>query len=291
MFSNVRRTKRSAFTLIELLVVIAIIAILAAILFPVFAQAREKARGASCLSNIKQATLGGMMYIQDYDEVTPVVDYIEPYTTKSGAKEILDITYPRLVEPYTKNYQIFRCPSNSKDPFNIWSGGSWWANYTLWPSYGYNYHYLAPCLDYAVDPCATNLTHNSITGAPVSVAAIGQPAATVLLVDSKTVGGSAGYYSSYTAESPAALTAAGFWAWGNGGWGAGSFGDDPAYGPVTYTGDFSPRHTQGGNVAFCDGHVKWLTPGRLAAGTNWHTGINNTDVTVIDQSQYLWDLQ
>lgn len=69
---NLNRTQKSSgFTLIELLVVIAIIAILAAILFPVFAQARDKARGASCLSNIKQLTLGMMMYSQDYDETFP----------------------------------------------------------------------------------------------------------------------------------------------------------------------------------------------------------------------------
>src|SRR5438128_2166045 len=67
----VKRDKRAGFTLIELLVVIAIIAILAAILFPVFAQAREKARQATCLSNFKQIGLGVMMYVQDWDETYP----------------------------------------------------------------------------------------------------------------------------------------------------------------------------------------------------------------------------
>ena len=73
---NANRSHRNAFTLIELLVVIAIIAILAAILFPVFAQAREKARSASCLSNEKQIGLGLMMYTQDYDETYPTAYFL-----------------------------------------------------------------------------------------------------------------------------------------------------------------------------------------------------------------------
>jgi prepilin-type N-terminal cleavage/methylation domain-containing protein len=71
------RTK-SGFTLIELLVVIAIIAILAAILFPVFAQAREKARATACLSNLKQLALGWLMYSQDYDEAYPMSAQLDP---------------------------------------------------------------------------------------------------------------------------------------------------------------------------------------------------------------------
>ena len=89
---------RKGFTLIELLVVIAIIAILAAILFPVFARAREKARQTSCLSNLKQLSLGAQMYSQDYDEE------VMPCHT--------DATYWNLlIEPYVKNTQLFQCPS------------------------------------------------------------------------------------------------------------------------------------------------------------------------------------
>jgi len=96
------RTSRG-FTLIELLVVIAIIAILAAILFPVFARAREKARQTSCLSNLKQIGLGIMMYTQDYDEVLP------PGSCQPTPGWYMH--WQIVIEPYLKNDQIFFCPS------------------------------------------------------------------------------------------------------------------------------------------------------------------------------------
>jgi len=95
---TVRDQKRRAFTLIELLVVIAIIAILAAILFPVFAQAREKARGISCLSNLKQAGLALSMYTQDYGETTL------PQRTGAGYWYV-------TIQPYLKNWAMMMCPS------------------------------------------------------------------------------------------------------------------------------------------------------------------------------------
>ena len=102
-----RHQKKKAFTLIELLVVIAIIAILAAILFPVFARAREKARQASCQSNLKEIALAELMYAQDYDER---FWFAHPYQFPGTA--YLDI--PNLYYPYLKNWQIFQCPSDAR---------------------------------------------------------------------------------------------------------------------------------------------------------------------------------
>ena len=99
--------KRHGFTLIELLVVIAIIAILAAILFPVFAKAREKARQTSCLSSVKQLATGIIMYVSDYDQKYPNARI----TTINIAGNDEEITWKRVIFPYVKNWQVFECPS------------------------------------------------------------------------------------------------------------------------------------------------------------------------------------
>ena len=99
--------QRRAFTLIELLVVIAIIAILAAILFPVFAQAREKARQTACLSNTKQLALGVYMYAQDYDETLPVAGYNAQCRGR----------WQWQIFPYVKNEQVFTCPNLASSPW------------------------------------------------------------------------------------------------------------------------------------------------------------------------------
>ncbi len=107
MFQPKLKKSRSAFTLIELLVVIAIIAILAAILFPVFARARENARRSSCSSNLKQIALGIKQYTQDYDERFPNITIPAP----AGAPG-----WAYAIQPYLKSEQIFQCPSETSPP-------------------------------------------------------------------------------------------------------------------------------------------------------------------------------
>ncbi|MEN6549013.1 MAG: DUF1559 domain-containing protein [Armatimonadia bacterium] len=111
---------RKGFTLIELLVVIAIIAILAAILFPVFAKAREKARQSSCLSNVKQLCLAIMQYTQDYDETYTPAYCVNP-----------SVTWPYLLQPYIKNTQVLSCPSDRDYWLPYAAPNNWGLSYIL----------------------------------------------------------------------------------------------------------------------------------------------------------------
>jgi len=308
------RKLRRGFTLIELLVVIAIIAILAAILFPVFAQAREKARSANCESNQKQITLGVLQYIQDYDDRVPPAQNCLDGQWSFGTQctnWYETTTWVSEIHPYTHNWTgIERCPSQTVDPDGIFgganppAGGGIYLGWLTNPSYGYNYNYLNPnpyCEGPAIDG-TSGMATDVIYGVPTVLDRIEAPAATVLFVDVKIIGNNnAGYYDSKTAESPAIVgpTSVGC-GLTNGGWGVNSYGDYttlpgtsfPVVPPdVTGTGDFDPRHTKGGNVSFCDGHVKWYTPGNLAAGTNWAVGMPNTSIEITNLSQYLWSLK
>lgn len=113
---------KKAFTLIELLVVIAIIALLAAILFPVFARARENARKSSCQNNVKQIGLGFAQYIQDFDETFPGI------WNGSSTDLTRQRNYPAAVLPYLKSEQIFRCPSESRDVSVAYPANNWLHN-------------------------------------------------------------------------------------------------------------------------------------------------------------------
>ena len=106
-----KTSRPRAFTLIELLVVIAIIAILAAILFPVFAQARAKARSVACLSNLKQAGTAYAMYTQDYDETTPLQN--SPVVSDASGNYVSGGYWYNLLQPYVKNYTVMVCPDRN----------------------------------------------------------------------------------------------------------------------------------------------------------------------------------
>jgi prepilin-type N-terminal cleavage/methylation domain-containing protein/prepilin-type processing-associated H-X9-DG protein len=158
-----RAATRRGFTLIELLVVIAIIAILAAILFPVFAKAREKARQASCGSNLKQLGLAWQMYAQDYDETScPSYYYSADFMTEFAWDFVLDYNTGSvslgLLGAYTKNDQINACPSFKAE--------SWGRPFT---GYGYNTSYLGGDQGFTL---------------PAAMAAIGSPSDTVCLAES-----------------------------------------------------------------------------------------------------------
>ncbi len=146
------RASRRGFTLIELLVVIAIIAILAAVLFPVFSQAREKARQAACLSNQKQIGLAFLQYAQDYDERFPWF-----YNNKQGTSQSVNYGpgawalgyWFNNLHPYIKSWEMFKCPSKSGakmgdrpvHPF----GGEELTPFVRWRGYGFQWGHFAGC--------------------------------------------------------------------------------------------------------------------------------------------------
>jgi prepilin-type N-terminal cleavage/methylation domain-containing protein len=180
---------QGGFTLIELLVVIAIIAILAAILFPVFARAREAARKASCTSNLKQITTAFLMYSQDYDETLP------PWTANAGANPAncggsqmpggqfaLTYMYPNLVGPYVKN---------GVDPVSGALGGVWACPTTknqlgsIANTYAYNYYALGGTSNCAgTGLAAAYAPFNGPSHAyPANQASLSKPAETYLITD------------------------------------------------------------------------------------------------------------
>ncbi len=160
------------FTLIELLVVIAIIAILAAILFPVFARAREKARQTSCLSNVKQLTMAMLMYTQDYDGCYPVIwdsgsGY--PVGAVDGSPNMWDASaLVALFTPYVKNTQLFFCPTADKNPAahaKIGPDGKAVTNYQL------NSYIVFPAYWYAMNPTKWPVGYGPISETQIEIPA------------------------------------------------------------------------------------------------------------------------
>jgi prepilin-type N-terminal cleavage/methylation domain-containing protein/prepilin-type processing-associated H-X9-DG protein len=226
-----------AFTLIELLVVIAIIAILAAILFPVFAQAREKARQTSCLSNCRQMGVAAVMYAQDYDEIYPGMWQWSPGAIYAHAPYLFPPGW--TVEqskqgcqicPYVKNTDIFGCPSRK----NLYGG--------LYMSYGYAY----PTMSGAVWPPIPNSAYTWPVGP--ALAEFNYPADTIMISES-------GYFPG-TAECNASTYERIY----------GMCGPRDGYSyPYVYeptTSAYSaplPIHMRKTNTVFVDGHVKAMS--------------------------------
>ncbi|MCW3058810.1 MAG: prepilin-type N-terminal cleavage/methylation domain [Capsulimonas sp.] len=249
-----RQTKSNGFTLIELLVVIAIIAILAAILFPVFAKAREKARQISCASNLRQIGIGMLQYTQDNDENYP-----------TGSAGVLGEGWAGTVYPYVKSTGVFKCPDDSTTQR---SNGAV-VSYPV--SYAGNLNFLR------WDGGSANDPH---TGQ--SLASLASPAKTVLLCEATKVyapvtdplerNGADGRMSGVT-NGP--YDAGLYTDAGNGQWGllvTGCLGglDCSAYvnrdGGVRGYASKTGLHTDGSNFMFTDGHVKWLRGSSISGG-------------------------
>ena len=230
-----QRTRRG-FTLIELLVVIAIISILAAILFPVFSRARENARRANCLSNLKQIGLGITMYVQDNNGRYPL---------SSSASSVSPRTrWPDYIYPYVKNEQVFICLSA---PENLVNKG--WAHNTsrVYGGHGYNYQYLGNSR--TAPPNLPFTAKESIIQTPAETIAVADTngVAYDLNPDSTTLAGT------YTIDPP--LTSA-----RGSGNGTGFYGAGGECGGVWGCRSVpAERHLDLVTVAFADGHAKAMS--------------------------------
>jgi len=271
-------TRKRGFTLIELLVVIAIIAILAAILFPVFAGVRERAKAISCLSNFNQAGKAIMQYQQAYDDRMVPVEY-----GCCGYNASLDYSWPELVKPYLNAWGVHNCPADpyASDDIGLQQNGipqnapqkqKEWA-WGLTTDLGYNYMYLSPFSS----SHATDGMGNGEDYIGVNASTIAKPANCLMLADSIWDRNSSGQPQgggNWFVEAPS------YWYSGSAFW----------FGGWQYTNNTSwlqygatwPRHTNLINVALVDGHAKAYRVEQLLAG------VNPLNYQVTDRNAYVW---
>ncbi len=280
--------RRNAFTLIELLVVIAIIAILAAILFPVFAQAREKARAISCLSNMNQLGLSMQMYVQDYDETFPYWNWGNSWQYGSGpGKNNVSSFWSNAIYPYVKSAGVYNCPDNN-DQSTLQQ-----TEFFGWLSGNVVNDGVPQALANAPLGIIGNQTllEGDWSGfAPVTDAALTVPAQTFILADG-TPTGESGYFGQSqwqpdptNPNDPRHKTIIARVAWAN------CFYNGPSNmcgGSQDDSGDFGPytaaqlaqfqtqaRHSGGENIDYADGHSKWSRDTQITIDLLWGTQAN-----------------
>jgi len=260
-------SRKRAFTLIELLVVIAIIAILAAILFPVFARARENARRSSCQSNLKQIGLGILQYTQDYDETFPRVHFGTTYDSSDLSTGGSNYKWMDAVFPYIKSEQIFNCPSASKGVKSYKYGDS--------DKYG---SYVGNSMYGRDDWCPSMkvpFVHSSLGNLATRLSSIESSAETVLVLDggAKSSFSTTAYMLSCYAPGNSATPSC-----GASGFPIATDANSNADAIVpanNTTGIATARHLETINTLWADGHVKAMKlPNLTTVGTGAACGSN-----------------
>jgi prepilin-type N-terminal cleavage/methylation domain-containing protein/prepilin-type processing-associated H-X9-DG protein len=246
--------KRKAFTLIELLVVIAIIAILAAILFPVFATAREKARQTSCASNLKQMGLGFAQYIEDYDETYPLGNSYD--CTACGGLTIYDgAGWAGQIYPYEKSTGVYKCPDDPTAP--VAAGTNTNASYPV--SYAINYN-ITRSDAWQSNPIAGKLAELTSPTTTVCLSEVQGVTAAVTTPNEANPSNGGTDSAGYDGRGTQAQS--------TGGGGVGSVETGDLATNATLLVPALGLHTGGSNFLMCDSHVKWLRGTTVSGGDN-----------------------